>query len=206
MRVVKVGGSLLSGFDLQTHLAQWLLEQPTCPTLVVVGGGELADAVRVLDQRYGLSSECAHFQAIRAMQVNSYVLCQLCPSLVWIERVRDWQARRSESRERKGILDPEFFLRYDEPRMSGDRLPCGWHVTSDSIAARLAVVVEATELVLIKSTLPGPSPPELTFRQAAKTGFVDQHFCVAAHSIERIRAVNLRCRGRPELRLVASPG
>ncbi len=206
MRVVKVGGSLLSGFDLQTHLAQWLLEQPTCPTLVVVGGGELADAVRALDQRYGLSSECAHFQAIRAMQVNSYVLCQLCPSLVWIERVRDWQARRSESRREKAS-----WIR----NSSCDTTSRGCRAI-DSLAAGTspvtvsprgsAVVVEATELVLIKSTLPGPSPPELTFRQAAKTGFVDQHFCVAAHSIERICAVNLRCRGRPELRLVASPG
>ena len=91
----------------------------------------------------------------------------------------------------------------DEPEgLSADKrahgicpLPHSWDVTSDSIAARLAVLAGADELVLLKSGLPAGS---LTLAQAAETGYVDRYFPVAAAGVPRVRCVNLRADGFPE--------
>jgi hypothetical protein len=62
-------------------------------------------------------------------------------------------------------------------------------VTSDSIAARIAEIIAADELVLLKSAsvAEGESLAELSRR-----GFVDPFFRQAAESLSRIRYVNLR--------------
>ncbi len=154
LRVLKLGGSLLSQFDVISALISWLARQAPSITLVVVGGGELADAVRTLDQHRGLTSASAHWQAIGAMRVNAFVLSQLWLETEWVERVGDWLAGPQRTIPAVAIVDPWSFLAYEEPNLCGQRLPCGWHVTSDSIAARLAASLRADELVLLKSTLP----------------------------------------------------
>ncbi len=159
------------------------------------------------DRRFGLSAAAAHWQAIRAMRVNAFVLRQLWQESMWVEQLSDWQDHQAHAARPVGILDPLSFLARDEPTMAGRALPCGWHVTSDSIAARLAVGLGAVELVLLKSTLPALSAATisaatLTCQEAANAGLVDEHFPVAAQSLPRIRAVNLRAAGWPELRLI----
>lgn len=205
MRVVKVGGSLLWGERLGARLHQWLSAQVPGATIVVVGGGRLADAVRTLDRRFRLTAQAAHEQGVRAMQVNAFVLCQLCPALSWLERLLPWA---SDSRhngpsagERRVVLDPLPFILHDEPQLAGPRLPWGWEVTSDSIAARISQVVDARELVLLKSTLPSTASNQLSLINAAEAGYVDSHFPVAAEGLAHIRAINFREQGHPEVRL-----
>src|SRR4030095_14560394 len=86
------------------------------------------------------------------------------------------------------ILDPRRFLNEVEPQARGDVLPHTWSVTTDSIAARLAEVLGADELVLLKSADP---PPSATLADLAG-GYVDGHFPTAAANIACVRYVNLR--------------
>ena len=63
-------------------------------------------------------------------------------------------------------------------------LAATWEVSSDSIAARLAVVVGAEELVLLKSALPA---------DVRNLGdFVDAAFDETSRDLKVIRLVNLR--------------
>ena len=87
------------------------------------------------------------------------------------------------------ILDPHDFLRRDEPELAGCRLPRNWAVTSDSIAARVAEVVGAHELVLLKSQLP---IGQGGWREVSEHGIVDRHFPLAAAKLPVVRFVNLR--------------
>jgi aspartokinase-like uncharacterized kinase len=87
------------------------------------------------------------------------------------------------------VLDPIDFMDHVDGRVPGQRLPVGWHVTSDSIAARVADVVGASELVLLKSKLPDGGE---------SSEFVDEYFETAAANLSRLRAVNLRDPGFPE--------
>ena len=205
MRVVKIGGSLLWEELLETRLRKWFDAQQPHHTLLVVGGGALADAVRKLDRRYGLSAEAAHEQAIRAMQVNAFALSKLSCDVTWITGLDNWskllRAHKTGEPVQRAALDPVPFLMSDEPQRAGTRLPCGWQVTSDSIAARLAEVVGAVELVLLKSTLPPGSAECAPIRDAAAASFVDQHFSIAAKRLTNVRAVNLRDPAFPEVQL-----
>jgi hypothetical protein len=87
------------------------------------------------------------------------------------------------------VFAVEAFFRNGEDARSGRKLPFGWHVTSDSIAASVAGAIEATELVLLKSS---ELPPNTTRHGAAAAGLVDEHFPLASQELADIRWVNLR--------------
>jgi aspartokinase-like uncharacterized kinase len=89
------------------------------------------------------------------------------------------------------VFESEPFLRDGEARWTGTPLPHGWHVTSDSIAARVAECLGAAELVLLKSA---PPPSDLSEAMDAATGYVDGHFAVAARELRSVRCVDLRGR------------
>jgi aspartokinase-like uncharacterized kinase len=70
-----------------------------------------------------------------------------------------------------------------------DPLPASWDVTSDTIAARIAVCLEAECLILLKST----SLPVGTSRDdAARLGLVDPILPVVSRALPRVAYLNLR--------------
>jgi aspartokinase-like uncharacterized kinase len=178
--VVKVGGSLYDLPDLRSRLGHWLDSLGRREVLLVPGGGSAADVVRHLDQVHDLGEEAAHWLALQALGLNAYFLATVlapstkpvvvsdlsaCPSL--------WQGGRLP------ILDAHSFARADEGRASC--LPHRWSVTSDSVAARVAVVAGADHLVLLKSiTL----PDEMDWTEAGRRGFVDAYFAEALRTAE----------------------
>ncbi len=199
-RVIKVGGSLLEWPALAHRLGTWLAAQPPLPNLIVAGGGELADAVRQLDHRCALPPAAAHWMAIRAMDVNALVLSQLLPAASTRLQVRAWDRPPPDSHG-CWLLMAEHFVRHDDPRSARTPLPCGWQVTSDSIAARLAEACQAQELVLLKSTLPENRRARGSVQDLTQTGLVDPYFATAAAPLGTIRIVNLRAPGFPEITL-----
>lgn len=188
--VVKVGGSLYDLPDLGSRLRHWLAEQSPSAlgTVLVPGGDGTADAIRHLDRVHGLGEETAHWLALRALTLNAHFLAALLPRACVagkIEALRDaWEKNQLP------ILDAHEFAREDEKHPG--RLPHSWTATSDALAARVAAVLWARHLVLLKSTT---VPPGIDWEEAGRRGLVDAMFAeVLRHAPAdlSVRAVNLR--------------
>ncbi|HWB09635.1 MAG TPA: hypothetical protein VG826_10435 [Pirellulales bacterium] len=190
VRIIKLGGSLLDLPDLAGVMRRWLARQVPTANVVLVGGGRLADALRQYDRLHGLSDLDAHWLAIRAMELNGRLLASLLKEADWIDSLE----AIAERTEPLSILNPYIFMRQDE--RSAAPMPSGWHVTSDSIAARAAEHSRAGELVLLKSAL--PTVPA-TIAAAVAEGYVDPSFPAASRLLPRIRCVNLRQQTFPEV-------
>lgn len=168
--VVKVGGSLYDLPDLGPRLRLWLAEQFADIRVVLVpGGGPLVDAIRHLDRCHGLGEEASHWLALRALSVNAYFLASLLPSAYVIGEVGELD--RAWKNNRLPILDVHEFARSDDEKPG--RLPHSWAATSDAFAARVAVVLRASQLVLLKSTT---IPSESDWTEAGRLGLVDARF------------------------------
>lgn len=185
-RVVKLGGSLLEQAGLIPRLDAWLSTEPAAATLVVVGGGRWVEALRRFDERHGLDVVAAHWLCIRAMVVTARTVAAVWPACQWLDRLADWSTVANSVAV--AMVDPWQFVAEVEPHQPGTPLPCGWNVTSDSIAARLAEIVAARELVLLKSALPGENA---TTELAAAEGYVDPWFPRATTRVPRVRCVDL---------------
>jgi aspartokinase-like uncharacterized kinase len=173
--VVKVGGSLFDLPQLGARLRAWLEEQAAGGVILVPGGGAAADVVRQLDRAHGLGEEAAHWLAVCALTLNAHFLHALLAGAPVSEQVEEVGGAC--------ILDVHAFLRRDEGRPGC--LPHRWEVTSDAIAARVALVVGARELVLLKSVT---LPAGVSWEEAARRGFVDEWFAkVLAEAPREIR-------------------
>jgi aspartokinase-like uncharacterized kinase len=186
-RVVRLGGSLLDDPQVVPRLRTWLAAQPPAPNVLIVGGGAWVEAVRAAFATHGLSLSAAHWLSVRAMGLTARLALALWPEaelLVDLAAARAWQRTDAPA-----ILDVRRFLEDDATRGGPGALPQNWSVTSDSIAAAVALQLETAELVLLKSALPRP-PHSLT--HAAARGYVDAHLPQAARGIAAVRCVNMR--------------
>lgn len=183
MRVVKVGGSLYDMPNLGERLRRFLGELDDPDYLLVPGGGATADVIRAFDRTHGLGGARSHWLALRACQLNAYLLAGLLPGS---RIIADPAGHRGP-----GILDPLAFVTADEGRPGC--LPHSWDATSDSVAARAAAVTGA-ELVLLKSVT---IPAAMTWEEAAAAGHVDPVLpALVREAGIPVRAVNLRIWGR----------
>jgi 5-(aminomethyl)-3-furanmethanol phosphate kinase len=164
-----------------------MAKQAPAERLLIVGGGELADSIRKADKLHNLGEEMSHWLCVRTMAIHAEMLRAMLPESSWCASVR----RLTEQPATPGlvIVDPWTFLHDEEPFMSPTPLPANWQVTSDSIAARLASLIKAAELALLKSALPNSGR---SVDQAAEAGYFDCFFPQASRGLPLIRAVNLR--------------
>jgi aspartokinase-like uncharacterized kinase len=186
--VAKVGGSLYDLPDLATRLRRWLDRQGVLDVLLVPGGGPTTDAIRALDARHALGEEKAHWLALRALTLNAHFLADLLPGA----RVVQAPDACTPSPEYPAILDCFAFAQWDEITHPDECLPHCWDATSDSLAARVAVVAGASRLCLLKSTPPGQRDREW---MGPEHGYVDRIFRdVLRRSTHRltVEAVDLR--------------
>jgi aspartokinase-like uncharacterized kinase len=182
VRVVKVGGSSLELADLDTRLRDWLTHQSAAKSVIIVGGGPAVAVVRERDRRESLGDAKAHWQAIEAMIANARGLASRMSEVTRVERLAD-----IERTDGPIILDVTADLRADAASDSPE-LPLSWDVTSDSIAAWVAGQVDATELVLLKSSL----PRNTDIADAVADNYVDRFFVRATSGLLSVRCVNLR--------------
>ncbi len=183
--VLKVGGSLLDWPDLPDRLSAYLRGRPEIRPVLVVGGGRFADALRDLDRRHAIGEARAHALALRVLDLTAHVLADLVPGLAAVDAIADLD--RAWSRTLAPVLAPRKFLDRDD--RSPGPLPHAWSTTTDAIAARLAVRLQARELVLLKSA---DCPPGATIAEAASLGLVDAEFARAASTIPTVAYSNLR--------------
>jgi len=147
--VVKIGGSLIKEApELVDRLVkEFGSESPyftdegeasgrlPFSVLIVPGGGIFADAVRTTDEMYSLGASAAHWMAILGMEQYACYLLDKSRALA-TESIEDIAQGVS-------ILFPYRLLKTTDP------LPHSWDVTSDTIAAWIAVQLDA---VFVKAT------------------------------------------------------
>jgi 5-(aminomethyl)-3-furanmethanol phosphate kinase len=186
--VVKVGGSLYDLPDLGRRLRSWLNALPSRRILLIPGGGAAADLVRQGDALDKLGEECCHWLALRALQFTAHLLAARLEFSQVIEEIEHreiaWQLNRIP------ILDMHAFALADEGRP--DHLAHRWDVTSDSLAARAAVVAGIDQLILLKSC---DMPACCDWGEAARCGIVDATLPEVLAGIGRrlnVALVNLR--------------
>jgi len=178
--VYKLGGSLLSLSHLGPRICRLLDSQQDSRPLLVVGGGEAADLVRRWDREHHLTAESAHWLALAAMTLNEALVQQLLPDSRIVANRHE--AHRAWDEGIVPILSADHFLR-DEEATCDHPLPHTWEVTSDSIAAWVAIQWPAARMILLKSTsLPHPGAGAL----------VDSYFTHLLPKIRDVRWVNLR--------------
>jgi aspartokinase-like uncharacterized kinase len=183
--VVKVGGSLLDWPSLPSALGRFLASRSGDRLVLVPGGGGAADFIRRLDARHRLGEPVAHALALRSLDLTAHALAAVVAGLEVVEELEDREPAWRHGRV--PVLAPRRFLDADDARP--DALAHSWLVTSDAIAARLAVRLGADELVLLKSA---PVPPGADRAAAARLGLVDPAFCEAAQEVGAVVYVNLR--------------
>jgi len=174
MMVVKVGGSLFDHPELVATLAGWLKIQAETKIILVVGGGRFADAVREMDRIHKLGEDAAHWAALASLAAPAAALkAMLVPYNLPKQLV---------------FIDCLAFARSDDDNPMS--LPHTWHVTTDSLAARIAMVHGCQRLVLLKSI---EIPKGTSWEVAAKNGWVDEHFPTIANCATfPIETVNFR--------------
>jgi len=173
--------------------------------LVVPGGGLFADAVRDCDTRFRLGADAAHWMAILAMDQYGLLLGELIPG-ARLTRSLDvvaeaWgdaavaeppgDAAVAEAPGDAAVAEPPgdgtvtVLLPHDLLR-EADPLPHSWAVTSDAIAAWVAVALRAPLLVLLKhggalgglasATTAGSAAGETSLAGLGEAGIVDEAF------------------------------
>ncbi|HTS88422.1 MAG TPA: hypothetical protein VMG41_08030 [Gemmatimonadales bacterium] len=161
--VIKVGGGLLTPPGGLPRLGETLATAAGRRKLVIVpGGGPFADAVREFERRHGLSATAAHWMAILGMDQYAHALAHHIPGGRVVEdQPGIHQAWRDGA---VPVLAPSRWLR------AADLLPHSWEVTSDSLAACLAGLLQAEELVLIKPKTGGAELVDPYFDRALPAG------------------------------------
>jgi aspartokinase-like uncharacterized kinase len=220
--VTKIGGSLFDLPDLPDRLQAKLTASPKAHHVLVTGGGALVEQIRSWHERWPLDEELAHWISVDLMDVTARLLharmlkLQVpefqAPALILSSAFQNLK-QRSQS---PGIT---FFctaqwLRQVEPNQPGKQLPASWEVTSDAIAGRLAIVLEASKLILLKSTTPresvsgketsgmSESNQAASLETLTKAGLIDPYLPRLASELPPLQLVNLR----PEQQSAADRG
>jgi aspartokinase-like uncharacterized kinase len=180
----KLGGSLLTLPDLGRRARAALQQRPRCRPLMVVGGGAAAELVREWDRLHGLGDDVAHRLAIRAMNCTAFLAAAVIDGARTVSSI-DEIATAWDSGELPVLLPEPLLAALESP---ADHLPPSWDVTSDSIAAWLALRLGAVELVLLKST----DLPTGGIGEAVRDCAVDRYFPTLAGAVARLTWVNLR--------------
>lgn len=188
--VVKVGCSLFERPQLPADLKHWLRQQPPALHILVTGAGELAETVRTWQPRFDLSDADSHWLCIDLLSITAKILQHgLCefPLLTSFAKLQSTIASAQEPATL--IFDVQPFLRDMEPTLPPEPLPHNWDVSSDSIAARLAEVINADELILLKSK---PCPDDQSdFVALSEDRYVDHYFPQIAPRVCKIRLCHL---------------
>lgn len=162
MWVVKIGGSLQDS----SSLVEWLdnlLTFGSGKVVIVAGGGKFADAVRQSQQTLGFDDSSAHKMALLAMEQYAHLLAGLAPKL---QPVSDLKSIHTCLAGKGVALWLPYKMVTREPEIAAS-----WDVTSDGLAAWLAIKLNISSLILVKSV---PLPKDYSDPQElVELGLID---------------------------------
>ena len=134
-QVVKIGGSLFPNYAID--LADKLKNTNSC---IVLGGGEFANLIRKYDGEQHFSEEVNHWTAIDCMDIIAKLVNDKVESSKLAYSIDEVNEISDEGFT--PIFAVSEFLRAD------DFFECSWDVTSDSIAAYIAHLLNANLLIV----------------------------------------------------------
>jgi aspartokinase-like uncharacterized kinase len=161
--VLKLGGSLTETRRL-TAIAD-IVARASYPTVIVPGGGILADSVRSAQRELQVSDSLAHRLALLSLNQMAFVISARHPRFELAASLRDIADILVE-----GAIP--VWLPF-ELQASDDTLPADWTTTSDALAARLAERMGCGQVALVKSC---PIPADATLAWATTEGVTDPMF------------------------------
>lgn len=141
--VIKVGGSLGQSRKLADLMARLSELGRRFKILIIPGGGAFANVIRDYDRQFGLDRDASHWMAILAMDQYGHLISSLIPDSELVHGLSD--ARKVSASGRVPVLLTYNLL------FQADALPRSWNVTADSIAAWVAGLAGARQLILLKS-------------------------------------------------------
>jgi 5-(aminomethyl)-3-furanmethanol phosphate kinase len=193
LTVIKVGGSLFDWPELPGRLTDLIDARQAADReerlVLIAGGGLAADMVRALDRVHGLGNRSAHRLGLHAMDLTAILLTELLPGTIPVQCLDTLPAVWSAGSI--PVLAPRLIL--DEFERSGrDCPPASWDVTSDTIAAWMALHLDADRLILLKSA---PLPLGATRLEAARLGLVDPMLPIVGGPLPWVEYLNLREQG-----------
>ena len=134
-QVVKIGGSLFPDYAIE--LTKQL---ENTDSVVILGGGEFANLIRKYDSKIGFSDETNHWCAIDCMDMIAKLVNDKVESSKLAYTLNEVMEVSDEG------LTPIFvvseFLKTEDP------FECSWDVTSDSIAAYVAHLLNANLFIV----------------------------------------------------------
>ncbi len=192
IRVIKLGGSLLTLPDWHERFQRWLATESPATNLLLIGGGELVNVLRREHERFPYTEKVMHDAALAVMDLNAELAVARLPSAILLECAADLERPFPPVIDRglNGTAAIHFIhitSWWKAAVASGRALPPEtWDTTSDTLAAWVAEIAEAQELVLLKSANP---PARRT--DWMKHGYVDRNFFQYLPEGICYRAVNL---------------
>jgi 5-(aminomethyl)-3-furanmethanol phosphate kinase len=204
IRIIKFGGSLFDLADWPERMEKFWNELRPMTTIMIVGGGELVEVLRREHAKNpSYTDKVMHKAAIVCMDIQSELFCDRWPRAILCRNEQpfdQWMKKLEASDEalQKNVIVAHM-SDWMSPMISASRvrgIPIpneSWSVTSDSLAAWLAQVVSARELILLKScSLESAGCDRDDLQTWSARGYVDPDFCNWAKTIPIVRAVNFR--------------
>ncbi|MBA63553.1 MAG: hypothetical protein CMJ76_14450 [Planctomycetaceae bacterium] len=185
--VFKIGGSLISSAGYIERVRHHLYQFQGDTNIIICGGGTCVQRIRQYQQQFNLSEAECHHNSLIVMDRNTR---QLCQQSGW-PLINSWGALTScintntGSGQSIGYAVTDFVMQSD-CQLPAPHLPPNWSTTSDSIAARIATLLNA-RLYLFKSV----PPPAKDLVKLSNRGYVDNHFPIAAANINSLIFVDL---------------
>lgn len=169
MQVIKLGGSLSKSQALRDCLEQ-IARNSKDKIIIVPGGGDFADQVRLAQQQWQFNDVIAHEMAILAMQQMALIFKGLQPDFILSHTVAEI---KQQNQTMPIIWSPNI------NELNQAKIAASWEITSDSLAAWLATQLGAAELILVKAA----SIASNNLAQLSQQGIIDSAFVrFAAHA------------------------
>jgi hypothetical protein len=134
-QVVKIGGSLFPRYAID--LAERL---KSTDSLIILGGGEFANLIRKYDAEMNFSDGANHWTAIDCMDIIAKLVNDKVESAELAFSIDE--ANKLSNKGFTPIFVVSEFLKKENP------FECSWDVTSDSIAAYVAHVLNANLFIV----------------------------------------------------------
>lgn len=176
--VAKIGGSIIQQAGAPERLRRWLAHQECSAQLnLIVGGGNLIDALRELDRIHQLNAIAMHWRCVRALRATLEIVAEWLPNVQLVLTRDEFERHRERPATGVYLIAIDSFYTQDD----ADELPQSWATTSDSIAALLAKKMDIEHLQLLKSL---PVPGDFTIAQATEQRWVDEAFELASRGLQ----------------------